>query len=170
MRWAAARRFGLMTLASADELEKHELITHLGPEPLSKDFSPKYLKEALSKRKTPLKVALMDQTVVVGVGNIYASEALYMSKLSPFMPANEAIGAEKKLIQAIQTVLNAAIQSGGSTLRDYVRSSGELGYFQHHFQVYDRSGETCMECGGTISKAVQANRSTYFCHKCQSVV
>lgn len=164
------RRFGLMTLADENELAQHPLLTHLGSEPLEDGFSPSYLKSALSKRNIALKVAIMDQKVVVGVGNIYASEALFRARLSPFMPANQiTLKQSKALHTAIQTVLKEAILSGGSTLRDYVRSSGDTGYFQHSFAVYDRENEPCTACNTFIQRTVQAQRATYFCFKCQQL-
>ncbi len=164
-----ARRFGLMCLLGADEQEKHPLLAHLGPEPLSNHFSEAYLATALKGKKIELKQALMDQRLVVGVGNIYASEALFMCRLSPFIPAHKASKHAGLLISSIRSVLQAAIESGGSTLRDYVRSDGDLGYFQHHFQVYGREGKSCHICEQTVSRAVQAGRSTFFCQTCQKV-
>lgn len=163
------RRFGLMTLMQADQAENHPLLAHLGPEPLGNQFSAAYLTERLKGKKTAIKQAIMDQQLVVGVGNIYASEALFISRISPFMPAGQAVLQADKLVLAIQSVLRAAIVSGGSTLRDYVRSDGDIGYFQHHFQVYGRDGERCLHCESPVSRAVQGGRATFFCHKCQMV-
>ena len=164
------RRFGFLLLEQTDRLGEHPMIRDLGPEPLSDDFSPDYLAGALSKRKTPLKVALMDQKLVVGVGNIYASEALFDAGLSPFMPANQAAKSAAPLLHSVQITLQDAIASGGSTLRDYAQSDGDSGYFQHHFRVYDRADQPCVKCNESIAQSRQAGRSTYFCHKCQSVV
>ena len=163
-----ARRFGLMDLATTTTLDSHPLFAHLGFEPLSPDFTAKALHERLSRRQSPVKVAIMDQELVVGVGNIYASEALHQAGIHPARKA-ATINMEEavRLHMAIQKVLLAAIESGGSTLRDYVRSSGDAGYFQHHFQVYDREGEPCFACKSPIENLRQAGRSTYFCASCQ---
>jgi formamidopyrimidine-DNA glycosylase len=163
------RRFGFLLLEQTDKLASHPMLAHLGPEPLSDDFSPEYFAKALSKRKTALKVALMDQKLVVGVGNIYASEALFDAHLSPFMPAYEAAKNAKTLLHSIQITLRDAIASGGSTLRDYARSDGDSGYFQHHFRVYGRADEPCVRCHEPIAHMRQAGRSTYFCYICQQV-
>lgn len=164
------RRFGLMTLADENSLAEHPLLEHLGPEPLEDEFSVAYLKTALSKRSIALKVAIMDQKLVVGVGNIYASEALFRARVSPFLPANEVNAKQSKALHAsIRQVLKEAIISGGSTLRDYVRSSGDAGYFQHSFTVYDRENEPCLICFTSVQRAVQAQRTTYFCKQCQNV-
>lgn len=162
-----ARRFGVMTLAKADVLDQHPLLAALGPEPLEKAFSAVYLKAQLSARKTPVKVAIMDQALVVGVGNIYASEALFLAGIDPRTPAFEAAPKAAPLVTSIRQVLQAAITSGGSSLRDFVQVSGDSGYFQHHFQVYDRTGEPCMSCGNPIQSIRQGGRSTFFCSSCQ---
>ncbi len=163
------RRFGFLLLEQTDKLAGHPMISALGSEPLSAEFTADYLAQALSGRKTPIKVALMDQKLVVGVGNIYASEALFDACLSPFMPANEAAKDAEKLVHSIHITLRDAIASGGSTLRDYARSDGDSGYFQHHFRVYDRADQPCVKCNENIAQSRQAGRSTYFCHKCQCV-
>jgi formamidopyrimidine-DNA glycosylase len=162
-----ARRFGLITLVKCDVLAKHPLLAALGPEPLSRDFTESYLKKELLKRKTPVKVALMDQQLVVGVGNIYASEALYMAGIDPRKPAFTAAGKAKAIIAAIRRVLGDAITSGGSSLRDFVHVSGESGYFQHQFKVYGRKGEPCFRCGNPINSLRQGGRTTFFCADCQ---
>ena len=155
-----ARRFGLVTL------KKPELFNHLGPEPFDEAFNEKYLKDTLSRRKGPVKVAIMDQELVVGVGNIYAAEALFRTGINPKTPANK-VKKLPELIKNIRAVLAEAIESGGSTLRDYVRSSGDLGYFQHSHAVYDRKGKPCVKCKTNIEKITQGGRSTFYCPKCQ---
>lgn len=162
-----ARRFGLMALCKKSELSTHALLSHLGPEPLEKSFSPAYLKAALAKRKGPVKPVLMDQEVVVGVGNIYASEALFLAGISPLTPAMKVAGKAPLLIACIQQVLGDAITSGGSSLRDFLHVSGETGYFQHQFKVYGREGKPCMTCKKPIIAARQAGRSTFYCGGCQ---
>lgn len=162
------RRFGLMITALTSELADHPLLNKLGPEPLEEEFDSTYLYSALKKRKSAIKLAIMDSHLVVGVGNIYASEALFRAGIHPEIPANKITKAKAAaLTDAIKQVLAEAIASGGSTLRDYVRSSGEMGYFQHRFAVYGREGEPCVTCGAPIQKILQAKRSTYFCVTCQ---
>ncbi|MBA4274098.1 MAG: DNA-formamidopyrimidine glycosylase [Alphaproteobacteria bacterium] len=161
------RRFGLLLLLERENEATHPLIAHLGPEPLSNHFHAAYLSDALKSRKSAIKPVLMDQQIVVGVGNIYASESLFLAGIDPRMPASKAAKHAEKLVISIRTVLQAALQSGGSTLRDYVRSSGDMGYFQHHFRVYDRAEMPCESCLSPIQLMVQAGRSTYFCKQCQ---
>ena len=162
------RRFGLMTLLPTETLEDDTLFAGLGIEPLSNGFHAAYLAEALKGKKTPIKSALLDQRVIAGIGNIYACEALFRAHISPKKLAGslskDAIAA---LAPAIKKVLTEAIAAGGSTLRDYKKADGELGYFQHAFQVYGREGEVCPHCGGRIARLVQAGRSTFYCPKCQ---
>jgi formamidopyrimidine-DNA glycosylase len=170
-RWLVfndARRFGLMTLASEDELPRHPFFTHLGAEPLSGAFTGASLKAALAGKKAPIKTTLMDQRVVVGVGNIYASEALYKAGIAPRKAAGSLNAAQADaLARAVKEVLESAIRSGGSTLRDYVRSTGDAGYFQHSFQVYGREEAPCFACGNPIKRIVQQGRSTFYCAHCQ---
>lgn len=163
-----ARRFGLITLVPQEELAAHPLLADLGPEPLEKVFSAKYLGAALGSRKGPVKVAIMDQTLVVGVGNIYASEALFLAGIHPQMPAYQAAGQAGPLVKAIQKVLRDAIASGGSSLKDFIHVSGEAGYFQHHFNVYGRGGKPCYTCGTTLKTMRLGGRSTFFCAQCQT--
>lgn len=160
------RRFGLMTLVKTDQLETHPLFAGLGPEPLDKAFTAKVLAAALAGKKTPLKAALLDQRVVAGLGNIYVSEALFEAGLHPQRLAG-TIPDCAPLTAAIKNVLRAAIKAGGSTLRDYRHADGSLGYFQHAFKVYDRTGQPCPVCGRPIERIVQSGRSSYFCPKCQ---
>lgn len=159
------RRFGVIDLVKTDNV--HPLLKNLGPEPLSKEFSAAYLTSRLLKRKGPIKPALMDQKLVVGVGNIYASESLHLCGISPIMPAQDVAQKAPEMIAAIRETLQAAIRSGGSTLRNYVGAENQAGYFQHHFQVYDRGGEPCLKCGSPIQSMVQAGRATYWCATCQ---
>ncbi len=165
-----ARRFGLMLLADADTLEQHDLLVHLGPEPLSNHFSEDYLATELLKKKSAIKPVLMDQRLVVGVGNIYASEALFRCGIHPGQPAHLCAEQAGTLVAAIRAVLEAAIASGGSTLRDYARESGEMGYFQHQFQVYGREGKPCYACATPVARITQTGRSTFFCPSCQASI
>ncbi len=169
-----ARRFGLMVMTDAVGLAAHPLLAGLGPEPLAPEFTPAVLSLALAGRRTPVKAALLDQGVVAGLGNIYVSEALFRAGISPVREAYTVAGAgAEALVPAIKTVLAAAIAAGGSSLRDYVQSSGELGYFQHEFAVYGRTGEACPGCTcdpkrtGGVVRLTQAGRSTYWCPRRQ---
>lgn len=161
------RRFGLFDLVETAHIASHHLLAHLGPEPLEKSFNIKYLSDMLQRRTGAIKPVLMDQKLVVGVGNIYASEALFLAGIHPETPAHDAVPHAAALVKAIRQVLKAAIASGGSTLRDYVRSSGDAGYFQHDFSVYDRAEKPCKRCQEPIQHMVQAGRSTYCCPRCQ---
>lgn len=164
------RRFGMVFHVYLQDMDTHKAFAHLGPEPLDTGFTPGYLLQALRNRKTAIKLAIMDQKIVVGVGNIYASEALFKAGIHPERPANSLKKEEiSVLIKAIRAVLRAAIRSGGSTLRDYRQADGAMGYFQHHFDVYEKAGEACRECTcsvamtGGIRKITQGGRSTYYC-------
>jgi len=164
------RRFGLMTLVATGALDQDKLFKGLGPEPLSDAFDVKYLKAALEGKRTPIKSALLDQRVVVGLGNIYVSEALWRAGISPKRLAGSISGPRiAPLLRAIHAVLHDAIAAGGSSLRDYAQADGNLGEFQHRFAVYDRAGSPCKKkgCKGTIKRIVQAGRSTFYCPTCQ---
>lgn len=162
------RRFGIVTLAKKQLLASHALFAHLGPEPLEKSFTATYLRNALSTRKIAVKAAIMDQKLVVGVGNIYASEALFLSGVHPLRPANEAVESAPELTRNIRKVLRSAIASGGSSLRDFVDISGDTGYFQHHFKVYGKQKAPCEICFTPIQNVQIAGRSSFFCPSCQS--
>lgn len=162
------RRFGMMDLVSGNALHEHKLLKHLGPEPLDDAFDAPALAALLKGRRTPIKAAILDQRLVVGVGNIYACEALFRAGISPRRLAGTVKGERVgRLVKAIKDVLRDAIEAGGSSLRDYVQADGELGYFQHSFQVYDREGAGCPVCKQKIRRLVQGGRSTFYCAKCQ---
>lgn len=170
VRFSDPRRFGLMALTTRLDEARHPLFAHLGPEPLDPAFDGAALAARLKGKRTPIKAALLDQRVVAGLGNIYVCESLFMAGISPRRPARTVQGERAaRLAKAIHKVLEAAIRAGGSSLRDHAAPSGELGYFQHHFQVYDREGAACPHpgCGGTVKRLVQAGRSTFFCPTCQ---
>ena len=160
------RRFGFMELFAKDDAI--ERLSHLGPEPLGNDFNGPALKHTFKGRKTKIKTALLDQRHVAGLGNIYVCEALYRAGLSPLRASGRLSHAQtERLAGHIKQILREAIASGGSTLRDFAGASGELGYFQHNFDVYGREGEPCKECGAPISRIVQSGRSTFYCKPCQ---
>ncbi|HTE96524.1 MAG TPA: bifunctional DNA-formamidopyrimidine glycosylase/DNA-(apurinic or apyrimidinic site) lyase, partial [Bradyrhizobium sp.] len=186
------RRFGYMKIIARHALEGEPLLSGLGPEPLGNEFDAAMLARSCANKKTSLKAALLDQRVVAGLGNIYVCEALFRSQLSPRRLAatlatkagpRKAVAAgqrisvaggeptdhAKRLVDAIHAVLNQAIKAGGSSLRDHRQTSGELGYFQHSFQVYDREGEKCQTagCSGVVRRFTQNGRSTFWCPKCQ---
>lgn len=163
-----ARRFGLITLVNKDELSEHKLFSHLGPEPLTDDFDGNFMKNKFANKQVNIKQAIMDSKNLVGVGNIYASEALFRSKINPTKPAGKISQQKLNLLSDnIKQVLRDAIESGGSTLRDYVRSDGDVGYFQHSFKVYGRENEPCVLCSTNIKRIVQQNRSSFYCPSCQ---
>ena len=170
VRFNDARRFGLMLLTPTDSVEKHKAFKGLGPEPLDDAFDGATLAGRLKGRRTPIKAALLDQKTLVGVGNIYACEALYISGISPRRSAHTVQGDRAdRLVAAIKQVLLRSIDDGGSTLRDHVQPGGELGYFQTRFKVYDRLGAPCATrgCGHLVKRLVQAGRSTFYCARCQ---
>jgi formamidopyrimidine-DNA glycosylase len=167
------RRFGMAFLIKDGERETHPAFRNIGPEPFSKVFTGAVLQESLKKRSSAIKQSLMDQKLVAGIGNIYASEALYEAAISPFRKSSEITLKEaEKLVETIRAVLESALKSGGSSLRDYRRADGSEGYFQHHFAVYDRAGKPCPRCAANgrksvILKTVQGGRATYYCERCQ---
>jgi formamidopyrimidine-DNA glycosylase len=170
VRFNDARRFGLIDYTTEDGLAGHPLLAGIGPEPLGNAFNGPYLAAALAGKVTPIKSALLDQRVVAGLGNIYVAEALYWAGLSPRrLAATVAGGRAERLVTAIREVLTRAIAAGGSSLKDYVQASGELGYFQHQWAVYGREGVPCpgCDCGSSIKRIVQAGRSTFYCAKRQ---
>ncbi len=162
------RRFGFMDLVLTSAVEECRHFKAMGPEPLGNRFSAAYLSDALRGKKAPIKVALLDQCVVAGLGNIYVCEALYRARISPRRRAASVAGVRsERLHRAILAVLTDAIDAGGSSLKDFANTQGELGYFQHRFDVYDREGQICRHCAGTIQRQVQGGRSSFFCTGCQ---
>lgn len=165
-----ARRFGAMDLVPTESADEHWLLSGLGPEPLGNGFHEGYLADRFRGKAAPVKAALLDQRVVAGLGNIYVAEALHRSGISPMRAAGR-IGAARlaRLVTAIRDVLTEAIEAGGSSLRDHRQTTGELGYFQHAFRVYDRAGAPCPTpgCRGIVRRTVQSGRSTYHCPVCQ---
>ena len=165
-----ARRFGFMGLIPAGGLETHAWFAGLGPEPLGNGFSGTHLAEAFAGRKPSIKVSLLDQRHVAGLGNIYVCEALYRARISPVLAAGKVSRPRlERRAAVVRDVLTEAIAAGGSTLKDFANADGGQGYFQHRFDVYGREGRPCLSggCTGTISRIVQGGRSTFFCPVCQ---
>jgi formamidopyrimidine-DNA glycosylase len=161
------RRFGSVDLVPTANLAAYPAFAAMGPEPLGPDFSPGYLAKALAGRSAPIKALLLDQRIVAGLGNIYVCEALHMAGIAPTRAGGRI--ARKRieaLVPAIRAVLKAAIEAGGSTLRDYARPDGELGYFAKQWRVYGREGQSCL-CGATVRRRVDSGRSTFYCAACQ---
>jgi formamidopyrimidine-DNA glycosylase len=170
IRFHDPRRFGLMDLCPAQALSDHPLLCDLGVDPLSDDFTGARLAALFAGRRQPVKNALMDQRLIAGIGNIYASEALFRAAISPRRAAVRITsGAAARLASSVKRVLNAAIAAGGSSLRDHVQPNGELGYFQHHWAVYGRAGEPCpgCTCKGGIRRIVMGGRATFYCPRRQ---
>lgn len=170
LRFADPRRFGVVLWQPGPPAlaERHPLLASQGLEPLSGDFTVDWLYAALARRSGPIKPALMDSHLVVGIGNIYASESLFRAGISPLRAVNRISRARYGvLVPAIRETLSDAIAAGGSSIRDYVHSDGGAGCFQIQAGVYDRAGEPCLRCGGVVKQVRQAGRSTYYCSGCQ---
>ncbi len=172
------RRFGIMDLFETAIEGEHKLLAGLGPEPLTDEFTPERLKAGLHGRRSPIKTVLLDQRIVAGLGNIYVSEILHRSGISPTKTAAEVAGKTQRIVVAVEKihkftneVIFEAIEAGGSTISDFrgVDGSGDLGYFPQQFMVFNREGDTCKQesCGGTIRRIVQSGRSTFYCPRCQ---
>ncbi len=170
------RRFGFMDIVARAEMDTHPFFRNLGPEPTGNALSAEALATRFRGKAQPLKSALLDQTTIAGLGNIYVCEALWRSHLSPLRASGTLATKTGKpraslalLVTSIREVIADAIAAGGSSLRDHIQTDGSLGYFQHSFSVYDREGEACRTegCGGTVARIVQAGRSTFYCASCQ---
>jgi len=167
LRFSDPRRFGLVLWQAADA-PAHPLLAVLGLEPLGDEFTAEWLWAATRRRAAPIKPLLMDSHLVVGIGNIYASESLFRAGISPLRAANRISGERyERLVPAIRQTLSDAIAAGGSSIRDYVHSDGGAGCFQVDCAVYDRAGAPCRRCGGSVRQIRQAGRSTYYCASCQ---
>lgn len=161
------RRFGFIDVVRTDGIETYAPFAKMGPEPLGKDFDGAYLALALERRAAPIKALLLDQRIVAGLGNIYVCEALHRAKIAPGRAGGHIARARlDRLVEAVKAVLRAAIEAGGSSLRDYVRPDGELGYFANAWRVYGREGAAC-QCGAVIRRRADSGRSTFYCPKCQ---
>ena len=164
------RRFGAMDLLETARAADHKLLALIGPEPLGNDFNEPYLVAALAGRNVAIKSALLDQRIVAGLGNIYVCEALFRARILPERRAGQISAAQVAgLVPIIRQVLQDAIAAGGSSLRDFRQADGELGYFQHSFDVYGREGQACRAagCDGEITRIVQGGRSSFYCPQCQ---
>lgn len=164
------RRFGAMDLLDTATAEDNKLLAVLGPEPLGNQFSEDYLTAAFKGKNTPVKSALLDQGIIAGLGNIYVCETLYRAGISPKRKAGQIAGRKvATLVPIIREVLSDAIEAGGSSLKDFRSAGGELGYFQHRFDVYDREGDPCKRegCDGVVARIVQSGRSSFYCPRCQ---
>ena len=164
------RRFGAMDLLETKTAEAHKLLAVIGPEPLGNAFDESYLVSALKDKASPIKSALLDQRIVAGLGNIYVCETLYRAGISPLRKAGQLSKPRvRSLVPIIRQVLNEAIEAGGSSLKDFRQADGDLGYFQHSFDVYGREGEPCRspECTSHIKRVVQSGRSSFYCARCQ---
>lgn len=168
--FADARRFGFMGLIATDAVEAHPWFAAIGPEPLGNGFSAAHLAEAFDGKAQNVKVSLLDQRIVAGLGNIYVCEALYRARISPLIAAGKVSRARLEVLAAeIRLVLEDAIAAGGSTLKDFANAEGGQGYFQHRFDVYGREGQPCLGegCTGVVKRIVQGGRSTFYCPSCQ---
>ena len=167
LRFTDPRRFGAV-LWTSEPIEQHSLLNHLGPEPLSDDFSADYLYKITRNRRTTIKIFIMNGQHVVGVGNIYANEALFLAGIHPKILAGKVSKAKAHtLVNVIKEVLAKAIEAGGTTLKDFKKSDGKPGYFAQQLHVYGREGEKCTQCGTAIKHFKEAQRATYFCPQCQ---
>ena len=165
-----ARRFGLMLYTKTETLTSHPLFTHLGPDPFEAELTSSYLADKFKNKKTAIKIALLDQDIVNGIGNIYASEALYDARISPLKACCDlSVNELKRLISSVRMTLKKAIAAGGSTLKDYRQPDGSMGYFQNQHCVYGKEGQPCPNCTckNKIKKIVQGGRSTFYCEKLQ---
>ena len=168
LRYRDTRRFGYAGLLNGTELGQHPWFAKLGPEPLSEDFNVDHLSVGCSGRKAPIKSVIMDAAVVVGMGNIYASESLFRAGIHPARAAKRI--SHKRLVvltEMIKQILAEAIEAGGSSISDFVHTDGKPGYFSHAFRVYGRQGEICLSCGKAIKRMIQCGRSTFYCSGCQ---
>lgn len=167
LRYRDPRRFGAVLWYSGS-LEHHPLFASLGVEPLSEDFNTDYLYTAISKQKRTIKNVLMDNRIVVGVGNIYSNESLFQAAILPTKPANQLQYHDcERLVASIQDILQRAILAGGSSLKDFVNSDGNTGYFQQHYTVYGRYNQPCLKCSSPIKKIILGQRSSFYCPICQ---
>lgn len=163
-----ARRFGMIYCCSSNELSKQKFLKNLGKDPMSPEFDTEYLYNNLKTKKMPIKNAIMNNQIAVGVGNIYASESLFKAQINPLLSSNKLNFQQiSDLVSAIKEILSEAIKAGGTTLRDFVNGNNAPGYFKQKLQVYGRYNEKCYICNGNIDKIKQAGRTSFFCPNCQ---
>jgi len=168
LRYTDPRRFGAILWSEYQDIQQHPLLNKLGPEPLLESFSANYLLKITRGRRSPIKTFIMNGQQVVGVGNIYANEALFLAKIHPKTPAGKLSKEQASLlVTSIKQVLNKAIKAGGTTLKDFKKTDGKPGYFAQQLHIYGREGEPCSQCGSQIIQYKQAQRTTYFCPQCQ---
>ena len=168
LRLRDPRRFGAVLWTKQNPLQ-HKLLKQLGPEPLSDDFNAEYLYQQSRQRKVAIKLFIMNSQIVVGVGNIYANEALFMAGINPKRQANRiSFERYQKLVSCIKKVLQAAIKQGGTSLRDFTQQDGKPGYFQQTLNIYGKASQPCPICGNVIKQIRQQQRSTFYCSHCQS--
>ncbi|MEN9916790.1 MAG: formamidopyrimidine-DNA glycosylase [Pseudomonadota bacterium] len=167
LRFTDPRRFGAFLYTSGDP-QHHVLLKNLGVEPLNREFSAQYLKQQLANKQLPIKSAIMDQRIIVGVGNIYATEALFTAGINPLRPANSLLLSDlKRLVGAIKSILQVAIQQGGSSLKDFLNSEGKPGYFSQQLNVYGRGGLPCLQCQALLQLSRINLRTSVYCQQCQ---
>jgi len=168
LSYADPRRFGVMDMIDGASWSQHRLLCQLGPEPLESGFDAEYLQQAISQRRSAIKILLLNSHIVAGIGNIYACEALFDAEISPYRLGHSLkIGESQRLVDAIQSVLQRAIAAGGSTIRDFAGSDGKPGYFAHQFHCYGKEGEPCLRCQTVIVREMQQGRSSFYCPRCQ---
>lgn len=168
LRFTDPRRFGALLYIKSDP-QRHPLLRNLGVEPLTRQFSTQYLSQHLTNKQLPIKSAIMDQRIIVGVGNIYATEALFKAGINPLRPANTLLDNDlKRLVLSIKSILRLAIRQGGSTLKDFLNSDGKPGYFTQQLNVYGRAGLTCFICQSMLKHLRLSQRSTVYCPTCQN--
>ncbi|MFZ0219547.1 MAG: bifunctional DNA-formamidopyrimidine glycosylase/DNA-(apurinic or apyrimidinic site) lyase [Candidatus Aquirickettsiella sp.] len=167
LRFTDPRRFGAWLYTDGDP-KQHPLLKNLGIEPLSRQFNGLYLKQHLANKRSPIKTAIMDQHIVVGVGNIYVTEALFKARINPLRPANSLLLSDlKQLARSIKAILRLAITQGGSSLKDFLKSDGKPGYFTQHLNVYGRAGLPCLQCQTCLQQIRIGQRSSVYCQQCQ---
>lgn len=170
LRYLDVRKFGRMSLVERGKEFEHKSLAKLGPEPIKEDFLFEEMQAFLKRRKKAIKGVLLDQQMVVGVGNIYADEILYRAKIHPLTPANQLTESEQlKLHEAIIFILGEAVKNGGTTIRTYQNAFGDIGTFQNHLKMYGKENEACENCGTSIEKIKVAGRGTHYCPTCQSL-
>jgi len=170
LRYTDPRRFGAILWSEYEDIQQHPLLSHLGPEPLSETFTANYLLKISHDRRCSIKTFIMNGKNVVGIGNIYANEALFLARIHPKTPAGKLTkGQATLLVTVIKQVLKKAIDAGGTTLKDFRKSDGKPGYFSQQLHIYGKEGESCLHCGSQILQYKEGQRATFFCPQCQLI-